>query len=81
MTGRFLRDEPCLVKGYGMLGDATNSDRPTKDAAMTIIDFLAVSGAMAWLFIAWRSYRYAADALTRLRWALWGYRKRHKRAT
>jgi hypothetical protein len=53
----------------------------TKDVTMTMVDFLAVSGVLAWGFVAWRGYRYAADALTRLRWALWGYRKRHKRAT
>lgn len=53
----------------------------TKDVTMTMVEFLAVSGVLAWGYVAWRSYRHAADALTRLRWALWGYRKRHKRAT
>jgi len=54
---------------------------PTKDAAMTAFDFLAATGALAWLFMAWQSYRYLLNALSRLRWALWGYRRRHKRAT
>lgn len=48
---------------------------------MTMFDFLAATGAMAWLFIAWRIYYFVLHALSRLRWALWGYRKRHKRAT
>jgi hypothetical protein len=48
---------------------------------MTLFDFLAATGTATWLFIAWWSYRYSVHALARLRWALWGYRKRHKRAT
>ena len=53
----------------------------TKETTMTMFDFLAATGAMAWLFIAWRIYYFVLHALSRLRWALWGYRKRHKRAT
>jgi hypothetical protein len=48
---------------------------------MDLFDLLTVSGAFAWLFIAWRSFQWAKHALARLRWALWGYRNRHKRAT
>lgn len=48
---------------------------------MTMFDFLAITGALAWLYIAWRSYQYVRGATARIRWALWGYRKRHKQAT
>lgn len=48
---------------------------------MDFIYFLAVSGIIAWATIAWRFARYAKASITRVRWALWGYRKRHKRAT
>lgn len=51
-----------------------------KACSMTLIDFLAASGVLAWLFAVWRCYRYGADALKRLRWALFGYRKRRKQS-
>jgi len=48
---------------------------------MHIYEILAVSGAIAWMTVAWWIYRQVKQSLARLRWALWGYRKRHKHAT
>lgn len=47
--------------------------------SVDFFDFFAASGALAWIGVAWWSYRQIAHVLARLRWALWGYHKRHKR--
>jgi hypothetical protein len=41
---------------------------------MDMTMFLAASGAMAWLAIAWHSYKRLRGLLRRLRWAMWWHR-------
>lgn len=48
---------------------------------MSAFDLLAATGAMTWLYVAWRGYQCVVHAVSRLRWALWGYRKRQHRRT
>lgn len=46
-----------------------------------IVYLLAASGIVAWGIVIWRSAQLVRQSFKRVRWALWGYRKRHKRAT
>lgn len=46
-----------------------------------MIYLLAASGMVAWGIVIWRIAQLVRESLQRFRWALWGYRKRHKRAT
>jgi hypothetical protein len=41
---------------------------------MAVLEFLTVSGAVAWAYIAWRGYQTMRSAGRRLRWAVWGHR-------
>jgi hypothetical protein len=43
------------------------------------ISFLAVTGALAWLYAIWRTIHFVRDTTHRLRWALWGFRKVQRR--
>ncbi len=46
-----------------------------------LIYFLAASGAVAWGCMIWKGASYVVQSVKRVRWALFGYRKRPPRRT
>ena len=47
---------------------------------MSMVEFLAVCGAIAWLNLARRVWRELRDGKERLAWALWGWRQQRRGA-
>jgi hypothetical protein len=45
---------------------------------MSFVDFLTVSGAIAWLVLGWKAFHTTKGLLSRLRWALFGSKKKAK---
>lgn len=46
---------------------------------MTLIQFLTASGVFVWGWLAWRAFHDLRERSRRLRWALWGHKRRQAR--
>lgn len=45
---------------------------------MSFVDFLTMTGAIAWLVLGWKLFHTTKGLLVRLRWALLGSKKKTK---
>lgn len=42
---------------------------------MTVVQFLTATGALTWMWLAWRAYQFTRGMRYRLSWALWKHKQ------